>query len=197
MWESHKIFYFWYRLQSALRRLLKNPEEFLQVLKGVPRNYLNLGCLTKFCFFNPEAKIAIKTNFQQLVLSATKRKKQKYFIAIKKLTNCGTFFDSKRKSQQNVFSKRTSGGHFFAWLNQFSLKYALFRLFSLAASVLNNFYRFAFYIFISLQELRNLTGHPIRSWRATLSRPPRRSPYHAPSSPGSASPSRIRAQQVH
>ena len=42
-----------------------------------------------------------------------------------------------------------------------SLKYSSFRLFLLTASVPNNFFRFAFYIFVSLQVKQNSTRHPV------------------------------------
>ena len=42
-----------------------------------------------------------------------------------------------------------------------SLNYASFRLFLLTASVPNNFFRFAFYIFVSLQVKQNSTRHPV------------------------------------
>ena len=68
------------------------------------------------------------------------------------------FFVSMRKFPQNLGLKRTSCSRakLFAWFNLFSFKEALFRLFLLTASV----FRFAFYIFVSLQEIRNFTGHP-------------------------------------
>ena len=68
------------------------------------------------------------------------------------------FFVSMRKFPQNLGLKRTSCSRakLFAWFNRFLFKEALFRLFLLTASV----FRFAFYIFVSLQEIRNFTGHP-------------------------------------
>ena len=113
----------------------------------------------------------MEVNFQQPVVSKTKRNKVKIVQIIQKnLQNLALFrfetkiFAFKRKYMHDIVSKRNHVLYTFrtilAFLNLFSLQFAYFRLFLPTTGGLNNCFRFDVCIFVSPKVKRNIVGHP-------------------------------------